>query len=484
MRYVFRWMLLGVGVMFSFAAASSVAAQDAPVTAEDLRAIHSRLAEADAKIESLQAQLREDDSVEGGGDASVAGQQPALIELKKEVDGLHFVVPGSSGASVVFNGRIHGDAWFFPGADTGTDELEGENPQDRLGFRRIRFGAKGDVSEAMSYKVEMEFANPDDTEFRDVYIGFKKLPYVQTLLVGNQKRPYGLDHLNSSRYNVFLERPMFIDAFNDDARRLGVVGYGLSEDQAWNWRYGVYNGDKIQDSDALYQSDHLQGEFAARIANTAWYENEGSDYYHWALSGTVAFPDGDGDPVDNTARFRARPEARSDDRWINTDFIDGADTYELVGVEQVLNLGPVQAVGELQNTFLQRKGGGDLHFWGAYAYLSYFLTGEHMPWSRKSGTLGRIKPKKNFFLGGDADARGWGAWQVALRYSYSDMSDDDVDGGIGQNLACGLNWYFNPNSRLQLNYIHGWINDSTTLDAIGRERAEYDIVGARFMVDF
>lgn len=28
-----------------------------------------------------------------------------------------------------------------------------------------------------------------------------------------------------------------------------------------------------------------QGEVAGRIANTPWYENDGADYYHWALGG-------------------------------------------------------------------------------------------------------------------------------------------------------------------------------------------------------
>jgi len=73
----------------------------------------------------------------------------------------------------------------------------------------------------------MEFAGGNDSEFRDAYIRVKDVSWLQTVLIGNQKRPYGLDHLNSSRHNVFLERPFVIEAFNQDARRLGIVSYGV-----------------------------------------------------------------------------------------------------------------------------------------------------------------------------------------------------------------------------------------------------------------
>ena len=62
------------------------------------------------------------------------------------------------------------------------------------------------------------------------------------------------------------------------------------------------------------------------------------------------------------------------------------------------------------------------------------LTGEHMPWDRKSGTLARIKPFQNFWLvdrcNGGRSA-GWGAWQLAARWSHADYTDEDIFGGVG-----------------------------------------------------
>jgi phosphate-selective porin OprO/OprP len=261
----------------------------------------------------------------------------------------------------------------------------------------------------------------------------------------------------------------------------------------YNWRYGVFNQRNIQD-EGNYISDHLQPEFAGRFANTWWYDeaSDGRGYAHWAIAGTAAHPDGstaaDGPSRSiNEARFQSRPEARTRRRWIDTGVSQGADWYELLAFEGVLNFGPVQWVGEYQNVWLQRDAGAgeDLHFDGGYMYVSYFLTGEHMPWDRESGTLDRIKPFENFWLVDTCDdgvRGGWGAWQVACRWSYCNFNDEDIFGGIGESVTAGLNWYWNANARMQFNYIYGDIQNRRPAD--GQTSGNYQILGTRFCIDF
>lgn len=411
------------------------------------------------------------------------------------------VSKGSSGTkSMKVVGRVHADYWAIPDSDAGINLIEtGDaniSPQDRIGFRRMRFGVRGDVNDVMEYRIEMEFAGGNQSEFRDAWLGFKEVGGLGKILIGNQKRPYGLDHLNSSRFNVFLERPFVIESFNQDARRVGIAAYNQSDDLAWNWRFGLYNQRLIQD-EGNYISDHIQGEIAGRLANTFWYDEAsgGRGYGHWAVSGTFAHPDGSagGDPgslgsdrSQNEARFRHRPEARTRNRWLDTGRIAGADLYEMIGLEGVLNVGPLQIVGEYQNLFMQRdRGFQDVHLHGGYVYASYFLTGEHMPWQRNSGTLGRIKPFENFFLVRGCDGqyiRGKGAWQIAARYSYADFNDEDILGGVGEAVTLGLNWYWNPNARMQFNYIFGSVDDRGVNGA--PVSGDYQILGTRLMIDF
>ncbi|MCA9068365.1 MAG: hypothetical protein KDA84_05555, partial [Planctomycetaceae bacterium] len=368
-------------------------------------------------------------------------------------------------------GRIHLDTWMFNTDDPGIGFFEhpatGADPEDRIFFRRIRLEAGGDVFETMLYRVQIDFHAPGTGEYKDVYIGFKELPLNHTILFGNQKRPIGLDHLNSSRFNVYMERPFTVEAFNEDARRVGACAYTYTDDYLFNIRYGLFLLENTTSS-GNYVGDSLQGSGNFRVACIPWYDeaSDGRGYYHCALSGMLARPDGNVDPTDSNAnegRFRTRSELRSDSRWLDTGRIAGAQWYEIIGLESMFNYGPLQVTAEQQFNWTQRDDvtagtGPDLFFHGGYVFVSYFLTGEHIPIDRKSSTIKRTKPFENFFLverlcGGTGT--GWGAWQVALRASYLDLTNQDIQGGVGHNLTFGLNWWWTSHSRMQVNLIRG-----------------------------
>src|SRR5205823_5856848 len=153
--------------------------------------------------------------------------------------------------------------------------------------------------------------------------GWESLPVLQTLLIGNQKRPYGLDHINSTRFTIFLERPAIIEAFNQDSRRFGIESYGFTEDQDYNWRYGVFKSQDIQNLGTVLATPigDYQAEVAGRLART-WYDeaSDGRNYAHTAIAGTVASTDPTA-PPNSTAHFQTRPEARTETRWLDTGVI-------------------------------------------------------------------------------------------------------------------------------------------------------------------
>jgi phosphate-selective porin OprO/OprP len=226
-----------------------------------------------------------------------------------------------------------------------------------------------------------------------------------------------------------------------------------------------------------------QLELAGRLATTWWWDEatDGRGYGHFAVAGSYGEPNGL--DANNQSRYRTRPEARSSNRWIDTGTIAGASKFALAAVEGVLNLGPTQLVGEYQYVDVDRINafGSNLHFHGGYVYASYFLTGEHMPWDRESGTLGRVKPFENFFAVCDCEGfrqRGLGAWQIAARYSYGDFTDENIIGGVGESCTLGLNWYWNPYARMQFNYLIGEVDRGQA----GGD--DYQIAGMRFMIDF
>ena len=408
-------------------------------------------------------------------------EQSSLIE---EIDDSlsEYVITGHGAPQMTLFGRVHADYWAFPKVENSLFPLEPGNPQDRYNFRRVRIGVKGDIRDNMFYKIQMEFAEGNNPSYRDVYLGIKDLPLLQRVTVGNHKRPYGLDHWNSSNHNVFIERPVIIEAFNQDSRRMGISSWGHNEDLTRSWQYGVFHHRLTQQMSG-YIGDHYQPEFASRMAFTPWWDecSGGRGYAHFAVSTAIAFPDGRGG-LDNDARYRSRPEARTNGRWWNTGRILNANKSSLVGVEGVFNAGPFQIVSEYQYMTVDRNGfANSVQLHGGYVYASYFLTGEHMEWDRKVGKLGRVVPHENFWRVRDCNCMtqtGLGAWQVALRLSHADLTDEDIIGGDGTAVTFGLNWYWNPRARWQFNYIVGDLKR----DPIGS--GNYEIFGTRFMVYF
>jgi phosphate-selective porin OprO/OprP len=67
---------------------------------------------------------------------------------------------------------------------------------------------------------------------------------------------------------------------------------------------------------------------------------------------------------------------------------------------------------------------------------------------------------------------------VAARWSYIDLTDENIVGGVEHNGTLGLNWYLNPYTRVKWEYIIADLErppggDSTT-----------HIAGMRFDIDF
>ncbi len=457
--------------------------------------LRKQLADLQARLEKIESSRSADSSEEKEGNADdktkdlLEKLESGFKDHEEAIQKIDSTLPNllyhsHKSPKMQFFGRTHIDYWSFPEADAGLFPLEGGNPQDRIVFRRLRIGIQGALNDNMFYKYEGEFAGGGNVEYRDAYIGFENLAYLNTVVIGNHKRPYGLDHANSSRYNIFLERPLIVEAFNQDARRLGISSNGYSDDQRWNWRYGVWNQELTQNRFG-YIGDHYQAEIAGRLAMTPWYDeaSDGRGYAHFALSGMAGAPDGRTGSTNNQGRYRTRPEARSSSRWLDTGSIAGADANSLIGLETAINVGAFQFVGEyMQATVDRRTGfGPDVTFDGGYVQAAYFLTGEHMPWDRQTGTLGRIKPFENFYSVRNCDdcvERGLGAWQVAARYSKADLSDDNIVGGVGNSLTLGLNWYWNPYARMQFNYGIGDIDRDPT------GSGDYQICGIRLSVDF
>ncbi len=503
-----------LGTQYDYAAHDTATA---PAYSPQIADLMERLQRSEERIQQLEQQQRLLPPVETqlisntlGEESQEEGLAERLSKIEKDLTKQKEAADkakadAASKPTLKMSGRIHADYWSYPDTSPAANFFENGNPnqvvEDRFLFRRVRFGVAGNILETMNYKIEMEFAHPDALAMKDAYIGWNELPYLETVLLGNQKRPYGLDHLNSSRYNIFMERPFIVEAITPDSRRFGLCSYGMSENEAWNWRYGAFLPQDIQRT-GIYRTaqDGLahdyQAEVAGRLANTIWYDetSDGRGYAHWAVSGAYVHPDYSAG-AGNVARFATRPEARTDGRWFDTGSLN-ADHFTIFGVENVINVGALSFCGEYMVANVDRVNAENVTFPGYYVQVAYWLTGEHTPWERESGTLGRTKPFENFFLVRNCDGGcdyGIGAWQVCARYSHADFDDADVLGGVGNAVTFGVNWWWTPFSRMQFNFINGQVDDRNPQNynasgipagAFGPNSGYYNVLAARWMVDF
>ncbi|HCS52612.1 MAG TPA: porin, partial [Planctomycetaceae bacterium] len=71
-----------------------------------------------------------------------------------------------------------------------------------------------------------------------------------------------------------------------------------------------------------------------------------------------------------------------------------------------------------------------------------------------------------------------GAWEIAGRWSYIDLNDENIQGSRLNDLTAGLNWYLNPYTKFQWNYIHAMLDSPLNGDSSA------DIFAMRAQVDF
>ncbi|MDA7950854.1 MAG: OprO/OprP family phosphate-selective porin, partial [Pirellulaceae bacterium] len=275
-------------------------------------------------------------------------------------------------------GKIQFGLYGFPQTDATLFPLETgmTDPATQAGFRRLRFGLKGDVNDNMKYKVEIDFSNGSETRITDAWLGWKDLPNLQELRLGNHTQPFGMESWGSSSHQMFVERNLSNRAFNPGERRFGAIVLGHSQDQAFNWQFGAFAGNGIAASGSSF-GDNQEIQIVSRLASTVWYDegSGGRGYAHAALS--AAF--GDHDPSVAHGGYAARPSIRPRGTWYNTGPIADVEATQMLGVEGVVNVGKVQVWGAYHQAWAERVAANDLSFQGGHVSASYFITGEHSP---------------------------------------------------------------------------------------------------------
>jgi phosphate-selective porin OprO/OprP len=346
---------------------------------------------------------------------------------------------------------------FGPG---GTGDLE-----DGALFRRATVRIDGEAYRYFQWMAEFDFANSieNDTStnpqqigspaFTEVWMGVNELPMVGTVRVGWQKEPIGFEHLMSSNFYSFLERSPGSDSLG--AISPGVLWMNRTEDECVTAALGVFHA---QNDNFGFGFDDGQYAYTGRLTCLAWDEEDGAELLHLGVGASHRHLNND------VETLRGRPSVRTMPGSMEPTLADtgaiGGRNQDVVDLELAGVYGSWTLQSEYYTTWIhdalvpnepppQGVPLGTLFYQGAYVQVLYFLTGEHQSYDRRNAVFDRVVPLRNFNIWDGSP--GWGAWQVGFRYGYLDLQDKGVNGATLNDLVLGLNWFLNPNAKIQWN---------------------------------
>jgi len=124
---------------------------------------------------------------------------------------------------------------------------------------------------------------------------------------------------------------------------------------------------------------------------------------------------------------------------------DRSTTYDL---EASWRRGPFWLHGEYLRNEVAAPDLGDPVFRGHHLTASWILSGEMRAYNRRSGVFGPVPVARSVYQGG------WGAWELALRWTELDLTDAEIEGGETQILSAAVNWWLTSYFSFNLYYRH------------------------------
>jgi phosphate-selective porin OprO/OprP len=321
------------------------------------------------------------------------------------------------------------------------------------------------------------------------------------LNVGVIEPAFMFEGTTSSGQLMFLERPeidnIAADSFGAGDSRRGVEVRYQKDSALMPGDNLILNaaltGAKTGSTAGHGPGTDEQTQVLGRVSYRFW--NDGVSNAAFGASGASTLYNGGGI---TTITLQDRPEIRVDgSRLISTGGITAKHSY-MYAFDAGVNFENFFLGGEYANFDARRAASGALeadnpNFSGWYVEGSWVITGEPKSYTvsatnNEVGGFGAPKVASPFSWKGDS----WGAWELAARYSDTDLNWHDlfagdathqagINGGHEKILALGVNWYLNNNVKLQLNDLITTVDrfSGPVHDTAHRASQDLNIIGIR-----
>lgn len=309
--------------------------------------------------------------------------------------------------------------------------LNGEPRGAEITLRRAKLWYARTFANDWRLKLAADYNSGGGLELSDNYLSWSG--WERSLLtVGISDPPFSLESVSSSAGLTFMERALAVAALSEN-KSGGLTLLRRTPDHILNLSLLLFS---IDQDGLREEGEGVAFHYVHSPIDIGFTDNVhfgGSFSYRWNAA------------AENT-QFRSRPEiATVDDFYVDTGPIADADRIGRLGLEAGQVAGRFSWQAEWIGTRVHRHGPDSPDFWGAYAFFSWFLTPDQRNYDAGSGSFDKVRVASPLLEGGK------GAFEIALRASYVDLSDEGIIGGREKNLTLGLNWYANQRARLMLN---------------------------------
>lgn len=360
-------------------------------------------------------------------------------------------------------GRIQADSSFHSGDVLSKGGIPVE-ANDGTELRRGRMRFEGVFGTDWLARLEADFAN-DRTAVKDAFIQYTGLKDYAIITVGQQKQNFSRELQESSNDMMFTERSLMNILVAPVADR--AIGLNFTHnDEKWMGEIGVF-GDSITppttsgsvDANGIAKPGRVAMDEGWGISSRFTYNPiiEKTKMIHLGVAGNYRKTDDNGEVSKSAPLKNSYKTTNMSDLSLIDSGISNVTDITMLGLEAGGIYGPWSTGFEYTKSWIncnencndidktdKIQNGVNLDAW--YGEVAYTLTGESRGY--KNGNFGYLKPAKPFSLKNG----GWGAWELAARYSEADLNDGEFKGGGLSNVTVALNWYINNNFRLMANY--------------------------------
>ena len=341
-------------------------------------------------------------------------------------------------------GRVHYDLVNF-NHSASLDSAFGESTS-KTEVRRARISFEGRLNNAIAY--EFEFTFNERIEFADMYVAFLRVPGIERLTVGHFREPFGLEESTSSNAIVLMERSL-TSSFGP-SRNLGLMLQKDFDDQRWRIYSGIFRITDDLGADLEGQAKHS---FSSRLVFNPLYDTVTNKSLHIGAAFNRYTP------TDNSYLLKVENETNIGPAFIKNE-VEDVKNITQIGGELAYSKNRLTLQSEYIYSLVNKATVSHKNY-GLYAMASYFLKGGRRSYNREGNKYSSISVQKKY-----NEESMSGAWEIGARLSHLNNPGSETSITRTTNATAGLNWYYNSNSRIMMNYIHSWFQEKRTASTL------------------